>query len=231
MQQGQIGDCYFPAAIAAIAQPIPTRIQNMIKDNGDGTYTVTFKQNGLGDRAASRTCRSRSTATSTSRSYGGPLYGAQPRLRHGEKMELWFPLVEKAYAQWKGSYDTIGNGGVVHRRVRGGAGRARPQSTDVSYDAARTAIWNADQARRRRASSPIGAGTHGEDQEALYTNTGVYANHAYSVLGYSRRTARSTSSCATPGARASPRGDGKNDGIFKLKLDDFTKLYQSLVSC
>ena len=44
VQQGQIGDCYFPAAMAAIAKQNPDAVNNMVKDNGDGTYTVTFKQ-------------------------------------------------------------------------------------------------------------------------------------------------------------------------------------------
>ena len=51
VQQGQIGDCYFPSAMAALAQNNAEAIQNMIKENGDGTYTVVFKERRLGHQS------------------------------------------------------------------------------------------------------------------------------------------------------------------------------------
>ncbi len=42
VQQGIIGDCYFESQLAAIADKSPELIKQMIKDNKDGTYTVTF---------------------------------------------------------------------------------------------------------------------------------------------------------------------------------------------
>jgi LysM repeat protein len=38
------GDCFFLASLGALVQADPNAVQNMIKDNGDGTYTVTFYQ-------------------------------------------------------------------------------------------------------------------------------------------------------------------------------------------
>ncbi len=40
--QGGLGSCYFHSPIAALAKTNPKLIPPMIKDNGDGTYTVTF---------------------------------------------------------------------------------------------------------------------------------------------------------------------------------------------
>ena len=40
--QGGLGSCYFHSPIAALAMSNPKKIPPMIKDNGDGTYTVTF---------------------------------------------------------------------------------------------------------------------------------------------------------------------------------------------
>jgi hypothetical protein len=37
-----IGSCYFDAALASLASINPQSIRNMIRTNGDGTYTVTF---------------------------------------------------------------------------------------------------------------------------------------------------------------------------------------------
>lgn len=42
VDQGTIGDCYFLAALASVANSNPQQIKDMIKDNGNGTYTVTF---------------------------------------------------------------------------------------------------------------------------------------------------------------------------------------------
>ena len=42
VDQGRLGDCYLIAALGALAHKNPEAIKDMIKDNGDGTYTVTF---------------------------------------------------------------------------------------------------------------------------------------------------------------------------------------------
>lgn len=42
VKQGILGDCAFHAYLASMAVSTPHRIQNMIHDNKDGTYTVTF---------------------------------------------------------------------------------------------------------------------------------------------------------------------------------------------
>jgi hypothetical protein len=49
IQQRGCGDCYFLAPLGALAQRDPSAIKNMIKDNGDGTYTVTLhkEDNGI----------------------------------------------------------------------------------------------------------------------------------------------------------------------------------------
>src|SRR5205823_11212021 len=47
---------------------------------------------------------------------GGPLYGDSTNVPLGpedsDAMITWFPMFEKAYACWKGSYDVIGSGGM-----------------------------------------------------------------------------------------------------------------------
>ncbi len=224
VQQGQIGDCYFPAAMAAIAKHNPDAIANLIKDNGDGTYTVTFKQK---DWATGRfkDVPVKVDGDLYARSYGGALYGRSANSSDPKKMELWFPLVEKAYAQWKGSYDTIGAGGHVSDVFEDCLG-ADASSFSINHSSP-DKIW-AQVTKNVDAKKPIGAGTYGEDQEAKYTNTGVYANHAYSVMGYETVGAEKFVILRNPWGESEPAGNGPNDGIFKLKLEDFTKLYQSL---
>ncbi|MGV3619210.1 MAG: C2 family cysteine protease [Archangium sp.] len=224
VRQGQIGNCYFPAAMAAIAKSNPEAITNMVKDNGDGTYTVTFKQKDWA------TGRSKDVPVKVdgdlyARSYGGALYGHSSNSSDAKKMELWFPLVEKAYAQWKGSYNTIGNGGHVSDVFEDVLG------VDASYQSlgygSPDKAWNQIVANVD-AGKAVGAGTYGEDREALYTNSGVYANHAYSILGYEKSGTDRFVILRNPWGESEPAGNGPNDGVFKLKLEDFTKLYQSL---
>ncbi|MBS1952844.1 MAG: hypothetical protein JST89_01525 [Cyanobacteria bacterium SZAS-4] len=42
VHQGSLGDCYFLAAVASMADANPQAVKDMIQDNGNGTYTVTF---------------------------------------------------------------------------------------------------------------------------------------------------------------------------------------------
>ncbi len=224
VQQGQLGDCYFPAAMAAIAKANPDAIQNLIKDNGDGTYTVNFKQKDWA------TGKFKDVAVKVDgdlyvRPWGGPLYGRSANSAEPTKMEMWFPLVEKAYAQWKGSYNDIGSGGMssdVYEAVLGRTGN------DMYLSNNKEAAWNQIK-KSVDAHTPVGAGTFGEDQEAKYTNTGVYADHAYSILGYEQAGTERYVVLRNPWGESEPAGNGANDGIFKLKLDDFAKLYQNVM--
>jgi hypothetical protein len=225
VQQGQIGDCYFPAAIAAIVRSNPDAINNLVKDNGDGTYTVTFKEK---DWASGRfkDVNIKVDGDLWARSYGGALYGRSANSSDPKKMELWFPLVEKAYAQWKGSYNEIGNGGHssdVFEAVIGRDGNSMNVSSgnlDRVFD---TIKKNVD------AKLPVAAGTYGESEEARYTNSGVYADHAYSIMGYEQVGADKFVVLRNPWGESEPSGNGANDGVFKLKLQDFARLYQNVM--
>src|SRR5204863_6514137 len=49
IRQGEVGDCYFLAALAETSLRSPGTIQSMFIDNGDNTYTVRFVHNGVND--------------------------------------------------------------------------------------------------------------------------------------------------------------------------------------
>jgi hypothetical protein len=226
VQQGQLGDCYFPSAMAALTQNNSATVQNMIKENGDGTYTVTFKEKDWAT-GKFKDVPIKIDGDLYVRSWGGPLYGATLGADKGEKtMELWFPLVEKAYAQWKGSYNDIGSGGLsndVFEAVLGKDGQymnVSPGSEDRVFATIKKAI---------DAKAPVSAGTHGEDQESLYTNTGVYADHSYSILGYEEKNGEKYVQLRNPWGESEPAGNGPNDGIFLLPIKEFTKLYSSVM--
>ena len=231
VQQGQLGDCYFPAAVAAMAQANPDLIQKMVKANGDGTYTVTFKERDWAT-GRSKDVPVKIDGDFYARSYGGPLYGHSSNSPETSKMEMWFPLVEKAYAQWKGGtdkaggYNVIGNGGSsadVFEDFTGAQGR--------SINAAGNAdtVWKTITASID-AKKPIAAGTHDDGGPVNYTNTGVYGDHAYSIMGYETAGTERYVVLRNPWGESEPAGNGANDGVFKLKLAEFQKLYDNVMT-
>lgn len=126
ISQGYLGDCYFLAALASIAQQHPEVIWDAIKDNGDGTYTVTFYQNG---KPVTVTVDNEfpveedgNANPTTDPAYAGA--GSNPQ-------ELWPLIMEKAYAQLDGnSYSKI-EGGWPGEAVELLTGRP-PQRLDLS---------------------------------------------------------------------------------------------------
>ena len=231
VQQGQIGDCYFPSAVAAMAQANPQILQNMIKANGDGTYTVTFKER---DWATGRTkdVPVKVDGDLYARSYGGPLYGHSSNSSDPAKMEMWFPLLEKAYAAYKGGtdkgggYNVIGNGGSsadVFEDFTGAQGRSinAAGNPDTVWKTITNSIDN---------HKPISAGTHDDGGPVNYANTGVYGDHSYSVMGYETAGTERYVVLRNPWGESEPAGNGANDGVFKLKLADFQKLYDNVMT-
>ncbi len=225
VRQGAIGNCYFPAAMAAVAATRPDIIKNMIKDNGDGTYTVKFTPSSSYG-AASRPVEIKVDGDLYARSYGGPIYGGSlGGSTAPDKMELWYPLIEKAYAQWKGSYDTIGNGGVAGTVMSEVMGKGyqyeniTAANKDRIYELIKTAAAN---------KQPMAAGTYGKDEAARYTNTGVYANHAYSVLGVDEENGTKYVKVRNPWGQSEHGSDGKNDGFFRVELSKFAELYRAV---
>ena len=105
IDQGSLGDCYFLAALGALAHSDPQKIKDLIKDNGDGTYDVTLYDYNY----FFSTSRSAQTITVTptfpTNASGNPAYA-----QTGDGPEFWVMLMEKALAQHEGGYDEIEGG-------------------------------------------------------------------------------------------------------------------------
>jgi hypothetical protein len=223
VQQGALGDCYFPATFAAIANSRPDAIKNMIKDNGDGTYTVRFYENGDKSQPKDVTVDNKLYV----RSSGTPLYGESSDTPDTPaNMEMWFPIIEKAYAQWKGGYDAIGKGGNPGDLFAEALG-TRGQDYDLPHANPDTVFGNIKSGLA--AGKPVAAVTYSDAHKALYVNTGVYSDHTYSIIGTKEQNGQRFVTLRNPWGESVPagEGDGKTDGIFNMPLADFQKLYES----
>ncbi|MEB3294239.1 MAG: C2 family cysteine protease, partial [Synechococcales bacterium] len=190
IDQGSVGDCYFLAALGSTAYQSPSMIQNMFTDNGDGTFTVRFFNNGVADYVT--VDRYLPTTAGGNRVYAGWGGGSYTETNN----ELWVALAEKAYAQvnesgWLGrsvsenSYTSIGwgNGGNAMREITGQTTQGRGIPTDW---------WAGDLIERVVLINSLNAGakiTMGTLDFDL-ADSRVVADHEYSLVGYNSTTGR-----------------------------------------
>ena len=104
--QGALGDCFFIASMAAVANASPQAISEAITyDKATGKYTVRFFEESRGG-SMKPVYITVDAYLPTSGSRSDPAFAGDPG------QPLWPAIMEKAYAQWKGGYDVIGEGGV-----------------------------------------------------------------------------------------------------------------------
>ncbi|MCX5677294.1 MAG: C2 family cysteine protease [Planctomycetota bacterium] len=114
IRQGALGDCYFMASLASLAQTDPTALRQMVAPMGDGTYAVRFYGVG-GEETYVRVDASL------------PAYGSTPAYaRLTPDGEAWVAVAEKAYAQFRygaNSYASLNGGWMepVYYAVTGAA--------------------------------------------------------------------------------------------------------------
>jgi hypothetical protein len=227
IQQGGIGDCYFNSALSSLAATNPQAIADMINDNGDGTYTVTFP--GAPDEPITVTAPSEQELA---------LYS------HGTEHGLWAPIMAKAYGQYcqesvfrRGPFN-LGGGNVPQEGSDGGsatnAGLSILTGRDVNSDS--TAFTSKDDLHESLSS----AFRDGRPVTAYINNTpfvdrtdaGLPDGHEYSVIGYNENT--KTVTVRNPWGHDEPKNadgtpkDGKDDGIFEMTLDEFHKEFSGV---
>lgn len=100
IRQGYLGDCYYLASLAAMADTDPALVRQMIAPLGDGTFAVRFYRGG---QEVYLRLDADLPANGGSLVYAGV----------GPDNELWVPLMEKAYAYFRygqNSYSSIEGG-------------------------------------------------------------------------------------------------------------------------
>lgn len=225
VKQGEIGDCWLVSACDAIASSRPERLREMMKDNGDGTVTVTFQRF---DHDVNKYVDEKITVTREvygsggSPAYHSPIYG------RSLKGEAWFPLLEKAYAQWKGGYDGIRSGYPFEafEAILGAEGKHF--DLDVGTP---DAVWNGLLKQTRKGEAMV-AWSRVDTPTFSYANTGLVGDHAYAVLGAEQRGDERIVRVRNPwnsnnwgahnGVLQMTQLEG---GILEMKLEVFMKYY------
>lgn len=229
VKQGSLANCYFSSAIASIALTDPDKIKEMIKDNGDGTYDVTFKERSYWGVGGYQDKVVTVDGDLFVRSSGKPMYGSSNNTTESpDKMEMWHSIVEKAYATFKGnSYDKIGNGGNPGNVMSDVLGVSAQSMSANERNA--EAIYSSIQ-RAQENGWPVTATTYGKDsaEAERYSGVRIYPWHVYSVMGVEEKDGEKFVQVRNPWGKTEPGYDGKDDGIFRLKLEDFVHYYKNI---
>jgi hypothetical protein len=99
VDQMSIGDCGLQATLAALAKQNPALLEKMVTTNANGSYTVTFYEDGKPVQIVVQPEVLRKPDGTPITGFGDSPDGGSP--------ELWAVVVEKAAAQWKGGYNDI----------------------------------------------------------------------------------------------------------------------------
>jgi hypothetical protein len=210
IKQGKLNTCTFLAALGATFErqsddsgnTSSSVINSMITDNGDDTYTIRFYSNG----EAQYVTVDRRIATSVS-----------AKTSNGN---IWAPLVEKAYAQWREwstgqpGYNLIGNGDSLSRPLQSITGRqvnyVDPTKINT-FSTIETALASGKSVTTMRLSGHTKyiMGSHAYSVTNTYTNTSgekrVVVRNPYGVDGRTK--------------------SGANDGFIDLSFKEFSESF------
>lgn len=214
IKQGTAGDCYFLAPLASIAEKDPDIIRRMIKDNKDGTYTVTFK----GDPEHPVTV-------------AGPTEAEQGLYNGGSTFGIWASVVERAFGKWRLDHGNTrvenplttveaADGGDTNafamRLLTGHSSTTFRVGESISEEIADNLDWALNRTKQRSA---VTAATYPRDGEKR-TADGWTRNHLYSVVGFER--------VGQDGGLVTirnPRGDNETSrfGTMTITLEEFSR--------
>ena len=220
VQQGSIGDCYFLAAIVGRAYTDPSAIKKMVTDNGNNTYTVSFP--------------GRKPVT-----VSAPTDAELARYSTAGQNGLWLSIAEKAYGQVRNDEAWFSTTTVAQDKADGGGflstgvGAVTGNGTDsdmlslTSNDTTRAKLKAAMKDKR-----VVTAGTSKAMPWQQDIQGGVVMGHAYTVVAYDAGsdsiTLRNPWGSTEPTKADGTAADGRNDGVFTMKLDAFAKTFSQI---
>lgn len=181
--QGDLGDCWFLASLGAELRADPQFLQKHVRDNGNGTYTVTFYDDG---KPVPVTVDGRLPYNSWD----------QTAFEHPHT-DNWVAIYEKAFAQKNGGYKQI-EGGYGSTGMEALTGRS---SAKVSPD-----LLTPDVLQQQLAhGKPLTAGTGSHHSGFLWLHEDEYfddhklvTKHEYTVTSVNTGTSPPTVTVRNP---------------------------------
>lgn len=209
--QGSLGDCYLLSSLSAVAQTHPELLKNAITTNRDGTYTVTFFEREDMSKPAHP---ERITVDGKFAMKAGEFAYASAR----ETKELWPQIFEKAYAAWKGSYGkTEGGMGAAALEALTGV---KPGFTLIAPSMSAAEVFKAVKAAVASGGCAVTLSQpYGKPEK------GMIADHAYTLLGAEEKNGQQLVRIRNPWGSMEPGADGKDDGIFTLKIEKYMQAF------
>lgn len=131
VNQGWLGDCWLCAPVAALALQNPAYIQNMIRDNGDGTQSVRLYLNPSEEQASHfKVAADGSTWITVNDSDLGQGMNTNNggQLIVNGVQEIWPQVIENAIAQVLGGYSVLNSGGIESQVMQLLTGNATTES-------------------------------------------------------------------------------------------------------
>ena len=175
-KQGYLGDCYFIASVAAIADSNATAVRNMFIDNGDGTYTVRFFNGSADYVTVNRRLPSFSNGTLGYSGLGQSITTTATT--------LWIALAEKAYAQWNETGNSGRDGTNRYGSIEGGW-MSNVNRQVLGYNSSNFSFATTSKQTLMDALASGRAVTLGTTSNP---GSGFVGGHAYIITGYNAST-------------------------------------------
>jgi hypothetical protein len=241
--QGSVGNCYFIAAVSAIAWADPYRIVHRNRATGTGetnrVNAIQFYSKGGGKNAPSKLIEV-SDKTLVRTSNNSPIY-----CRSRDSGEIYPALYEKAFAKWIAQSNS--DKPNIAATAGGDPVKATAQlnnKTPYYYNtSSRTGsqLWSIVRSNSMsyKTIHPMTAWTYGSQRN--YSGTNIVGNHAYTVLGWAYKNSKKYIILRNPWGYREPSGLNTyqgllyfydksfwrpismigNDGVFALEANSF----------
>ncbi|MBM3461653.1 MAG: hypothetical protein FJX76_06085 [Armatimonadetes bacterium] len=232
IRQGDINDCYFLSSLSSLAERDPKAIQNMISDNQNGSYTVTFP----GD-------------TKNPVTVGAPTDAQLMTYNHGSERGTWASVMESAYNKYSNDHvntfrkssDLEGGGSGRHPLTNNHAlGPLTGRSVDQDLlNFTTDATLHNKMSGAERDGRPATAWIMGNAMlpTKAPNESGLPTGHEYGILGYDAESRTVTvrnpygRNPLTVGEPLNAEGgarDGEADGVFRMTLDQFRRNFDGV---
>ena len=171
IRQGSLQDCYFLAALAAVAKSNPQKIMDAIQDNGNGTYTVSFP--GAQEKITVK----------------APTQAEQGIYNHASPNGTWASVMEKAFGEYYRRQSLAG----ANTPAEGAGGGGRPgysleflTGNPVDRDIVGWSFQSSIATKLEDAFKNNKAVTAGitSSNWSSHTADDFFRGHAYSITGF-----------------------------------------------